>query len=246
MAVPFSWVTFSGLVTGNVWTATSATAASFQPLPVAAADGSTKGMAAFTAADFNAAAGVISIDYTNGQAAAHGVKGYLTGTDWDTFNGKLSSVTGTNLDNVWSTTGILVRTGAATYSTITDSHSNWDAGYTYRLTSASGTAPLTLTLASNGLTGSVAVMGASGASHAAGLVPDPGAAAGGTKYLREDGTWNVPSGAGGGRVHLGAVCHHRQHGGAVGGTGADGNREPDRGDGQRGGQYGGAFHDAEH
>lgn len=33
------------------------------------------------------------------------------------------------------------------------------------------------------------VMGGSGASHASGLVPDPGASAGTTKYLREDGTW---------------------------------------------------------
>jgi Chaperone of endosialidase len=41
-------------------------------------------------------------------------------------------------------------------------------------------------------------MGASGASHAAGIVPDPGATAGATRYLREDATWGVPAGAGGG------------------------------------------------
>jgi hypothetical protein len=39
---------------------------------------------------------------------------------------------------------------------------------------------------------------ASGGSHAAGLVPDPGASAGSTKYLREDGTWNVVAGGGSG------------------------------------------------
>jgi lysophospholipase L1-like esterase len=38
------------------------------------------------------------------------------------------------------------------------------------------------------------VFGASGASHAAGVVPDPGATAGATRYLREDGTWAVPAG----------------------------------------------------
>jgi len=54
----------------------------------AAADGSTKGAASFTAADFNASSGNISIDYTNAQAAASGTKGFLTGTDWDTFNNK--------------------------------------------------------------------------------------------------------------------------------------------------------------
>lgn len=36
----------------------------------------------------------------------------------------------------------------------------------------------------------------SGASHANGGVPDPGAGAGTTKYLREDATWDVPAGSG--------------------------------------------------
>jgi hypothetical protein len=40
--------------------------------------------------------------------------------------------------------------------------------------------------------------GPSGTTHAAGIVPDPGATAGSTRFLREDGTWNVPSGSGGG------------------------------------------------
>jgi hypothetical protein len=37
---------------------------------------------------------------------------------------------------------------------------------------------------------------ASGASHAAGAVPDPGATAGTTKFLREDASWAVPAGSG--------------------------------------------------
>lgn len=37
------------------------------------------------------------------------------------------------------------------------------------------------------------VMGASGTNHASGLVPDPGATAGTSKYLREDGTWAEPA-----------------------------------------------------
>lgn len=41
------------------------------------------------------------------------------------------------------------------------------------------------------------VFGASGVSHAPGIVPDPGAVAGTTKYLREDGTWATPAGGGG-------------------------------------------------
>jgi hypothetical protein len=38
----------------------------------------------------------------------------------------------------------------------------------------------------------------SGGSHASGLVPDPGATVGATKFLREDASWAVPSGGGGG------------------------------------------------
>jgi hypothetical protein len=41
------------------------------------------------------------------------------------------------------------------------------------------------------------VFGASGSSHSMGIVPDPGSTAGSTRYLREDGTWNVPSGGSG-------------------------------------------------
>ena len=59
----------------------------------AAADGSTKGAAAFTASDFDASSGVISIDYANGQAASGSTKGFLSSTDWNTFNNKQSALT---------------------------------------------------------------------------------------------------------------------------------------------------------
>jgi hypothetical protein len=39
-------------------------------------------------------------------------------------------------------------------------------------------------------------MGASGAGHAAGIAPDPGASPGTARYLREDGTWAVPAASG--------------------------------------------------
>lgn len=58
----------------------------------AAADGTTKGAAAFSASDFNASSGVISLDYANGQSASTSQKGFLTATDWNTFNNKLSSI----------------------------------------------------------------------------------------------------------------------------------------------------------
>lgn len=42
------------------------------------------------------------------------------------------------------------------------------------------------------------VFGASGSAHAPGAVPDPGSTSGSTRFLREDGSWAVPAGGGGG------------------------------------------------
>lgn len=57
-----------------------------------------------------------------------------------------------------------------------------------------GTAsPIALTGAQ--ATGMLSTFVASGASHAKGLVPDPGASSGTTKFLREDATWAVPAGS---------------------------------------------------
>jgi len=49
------------------------------------------------------------------------------------------------------------------------------------------------------------VFGPSGTTHAVGAVPDPGATAGNTRYLREDGIWDVPAGGGGGGSPTGAA-----------------------------------------
>ena len=64
----------------------------------AAADGTTKGAAAFTAADFNSAAGLISIDYTNGQAASSSNKGFLTSADWTRFDSFKTQTIGVTVD----------------------------------------------------------------------------------------------------------------------------------------------------
>lgn len=58
----------------------------------AAADGTTKGAASFTANDFDATAGNIGIDYTNGQTAGTATKGFLSATDWNTFNNKIGTL----------------------------------------------------------------------------------------------------------------------------------------------------------
>jgi hypothetical protein len=70
----------------------------------AAADGTTKGAATFTASDFDSTSGLISIDYTNGQAASTTNKGFLTATDWNTFNGKQNALSsGVNIKSINST-----------------------------------------------------------------------------------------------------------------------------------------------
>lgn len=58
-----------------------------------AADGSTKGVASFTAADFDASSGNISLDYTNGQKATGSITGFLSSADWTTFNNKQNALT---------------------------------------------------------------------------------------------------------------------------------------------------------
>jgi hypothetical protein len=89
------WTTFNSKGNGTVTSVsgTSPIASSGGATPAisiadAAADGTTKGAAAFTENDFNAASGIISIDYTNGQAASASNKGFLTAADWTTFNNK--------------------------------------------------------------------------------------------------------------------------------------------------------------
>jgi hypothetical protein len=62
------------------------------------------------------------------------------------------------------------------------------------------------------------LFGPSGSAHAPGIVPDPGAIAGSTRFLREDGTWNTPSGGAGGGVGLDANNRITYTGGLFGGV----------------------------
>jgi hypothetical protein len=62
------------------------------------------------------------------------------------------------------------------------------------VTSVTGTAPVTVATGTTTPVISISDFVASGASHARGSVPDPGATAGSTHYLREDGTWAIPAG----------------------------------------------------
>ena len=98
-----TWTTpTTGTVTSVTGTSPIASSGGTTPaisIANAAADGVTKGAAAFTASDFDATAGVISIDYTSGQAASGSTKGFLTSTDWTTFNSKQATITTGAVDN---------------------------------------------------------------------------------------------------------------------------------------------------
>ncbi|CAN5950541.1 unnamed protein product [Sphagnum jensenii] len=67
-------------------------------------------------------------------------------------------------------------------------------GTNYSLTHSSSLLTANRTLSFPDANVYLGVFGASGSSHSTGTVPDPGATAGTTHYLREDGTWQVPSG----------------------------------------------------
>lgn len=81
----------------------------------AVADGTTKGASTFTASDFNSASGVISIDYTNGQSASGSTKGFLTSTDWTTFNNKQSAL-GYTAENTSNKSSSYTASSTTTYA----------------------------------------------------------------------------------------------------------------------------------
>jgi hypothetical protein len=60
------------------------------------------------------------------------------------------------------------------------------------VTSVTGVAPVSVSNPTSSAVVSVPLFHASGAGHASGLVPDPGASSGSTHYLREDATWAIP------------------------------------------------------
>jgi len=121
-----------------------------------------------------------------------------------TFNGRPGAVVSVSGDY----TAAQVTNAADT--TQTYANPAWITSLAYsKISGAPATVPpTTQVIAGSGLSGGGALsanvtlsavpMGPSGATHAAGIVPDPGATTGATRYLREDATWAIPSGAGGG------------------------------------------------
>ncbi|MDD4988903.1 MAG: hypothetical protein PHV42_00555 [Candidatus Pacebacteria bacterium] len=108
----------SGLTNLNASNLTSGTV-SRSLLPTAFADASTTGISTFTASDFNDdGSGLISLDYANGQQANGSQNGFLSSTDWNTFNGKQNA-----LPN-FTANGILF--GDGTNVPVVNSNFTWD------------------------------------------------------------------------------------------------------------------------
>jgi hypothetical protein len=84
-----------------------------------------------TANDFNFSAPTLSIDYANGQSASTSTKGFLTDTDWDTFNDKTGRI-GTPV----SLTGQTAAIGATTAYTLPASDGYYRVSFTLTLTTA--------------------------------------------------------------------------------------------------------------
>lgn len=93
----------------------------------------------------------------------------------------MTDETGTGA-NVFATSPTLVTPNLGTPSSVT-------------LTNANGL-PLTSGVTGVLPTANMTAMAASGVSHSAGIVPDPGASAGTTRFLCENATWAVPAGGG--------------------------------------------------
>jgi len=101
----------------------------------AAADGSTKGAASFTANDFDASSGNISIDYANGQAATSSQDGFLQSSDWSTFNKKTGLVQ--------APTELTAQTASITTSNVAYTTPASDGYYRVTITAAVTTAAAT-------------------------------------------------------------------------------------------------------
>lgn len=101
LTIPVGTGTVTSITASSPLTGGTITASGSIGIQNAAADSTTKGAASFFPADFDSSSGNISLDYTNGQKATTSLPGYLSATDWNTFNGKQASlVSGTNIKTV--------------------------------------------------------------------------------------------------------------------------------------------------
>ena len=159
----------------------------------------------FTASDFNESGSTISLDFTNGQKATSLIPGYLTAADWVTFNAKAPTAsptfTGTPIaptaavdtnTTQLATTGFVIGQGYLKSSTAASTYQGLDADLT-------SIAALATTSFGRGL-----LIEASAATLRATLdleagtdfLAYPTGTPSGSKFLRDDNTWQTIAGGG--------------------------------------------------
>lgn len=124
-----------------------------------------------------------------------------------TRTGALSLTSAGATVTITSPTASTINLEASGGGTVTSFSASVPSGLSANVTNATTTPALAITTTLSGIlkgtgsgfaaatTSDYPVFIASGASHAPGVVPDPGASAGTTKYLREDATWaTLPAG----------------------------------------------------
>jgi lysophospholipase L1-like esterase len=166
--------------------------------------------------ELDSSAGVDSVNYApQSSTLAINLRGTgysFSPTAFTAGTANITTVNATTINagtvNMSAVTSTTVATGAITASSLASTGTITAASETLTGTSTSAavnTGVVTATTlngalsAANVTSGTLSaarlpVMGASGSSHAVGAVPDPGATAGTTRYLREDGTWVSPAG----------------------------------------------------
>jgi hypothetical protein len=109
-------------------------------IPDAVANGTTKGVSAFTTNDFNDnGAGIISLDITNAQKATTSQPGFLTSADWNLFNAKENPLTfSTGLTRTTNTITNNLSTGVSGGQSAIGSTST-NSGLTFQTTTGVGT-----------------------------------------------------------------------------------------------------------
>ncbi|KVS76090.1 hypothetical protein WK44_25110 [Burkholderia ubonensis] len=152
----------------------------------------------------NATTGAVSVNTTGFPAGSVPLYSVITGTSTATSYSDLRSYQPSAIGGAGTVTSV----GLSMPTQFSVANSPVTSSGTLAVTWANATANQVLAGPASGAAAAPtirALVGAdippftgSGASHTTGGVPDPGATAGTTRFLREDSTWAVPPGSGGG------------------------------------------------
>lgn len=100
--------------------------------------------------------------------ASSTTSGYLSSSNWNTFNNAAQNAI---VDGDFTSNGLMTRTGAGTYSTITDNSANWSTAYSERLQWDGGSTNLSATTARTSLgLGTIATQNANNVSITGGTL----------------------------------------------------------------------------